>query len=221
MKSTIFTSAVFACLAVSAAASPQEVANPDGNINAVVPASIDAEFHGTKDVTGAIVSSEAPDENEAAAKRDEGALLVHSEKRLDPATLTVLGIAATAAAIKGIQTALQVGIDTIQNLGKWTEVREGFTKATVRAMWQRNPSYSRYPAAICYNKGYHFQNGKWSGRVKAKLSLGTLNTDYDCMYMEGGNQFYTHSDGGYINLAYNYNGARCSHDRRTGDLTCR
>ncbi|KAF2853267.1 hypothetical protein T440DRAFT_466247 [Plenodomus tracheiphilus IPT5] len=88
-------------------------------------------------------------------------------------------------------------------------------------MWNRNPDYEKYPAAICYNKGYNFQHeNKWSGRVRAELKLGEfLHTDYDCMYMEGGNQFYTHHEGGYINLAYMYHG-RCNHDRRTGDLTC-
>ena len=60
------------------------------------------------------------------------------------------------------------------------------------------------------------------------------------MYMTGNNAFYTHSDGGYINvsvtnitnaivlgivlltkrkLSYTHN-RRCTFDRRTGDLTC-
>lgn len=88
-------------------------------------------------------------------------------------------------------------------------------------MWSSNPDRSRYPAVACYNKGYSLRdnNGK-AGLISARLSLGVLNTDYDCMYMTGNNQFYTHGDGGYINLAYQYDSGRCSFDGSTGDLSC-
>lgn len=80
------------------------------------------------------------------------------------------------------------------------------------------------------------------------IKLLTLPNSYDCMYVSGNNQFYTHGDGGYINvscifmlelsslyrvattltlaaslekLAYVYDNTRCAFDRATGDLTCR
>ncbi|KAF6810545.1 hypothetical protein CMUS01_13445 [Colletotrichum musicola] len=88
-------------------------------------------------------------------------------------------------------------------------------------MWDNNPNPSLYAAAVCYNKGYGLQRPDGvAGKVSAKLTLGALNTDYDCMYMEGNNQFYTHSEGGYINLAYHYDANRCTFIKDNGDLHC-
>ncbi|KAJ8079451.1 hypothetical protein PM082_013789 [Marasmius tenuissimus] len=84
---------------------------------------------------------------------------------------------------------------------KWDEARETFTKSTTAAMWARNPNRSKWVAAICYNKGWRAQNpGGISDVQSMELKLGVLHTDYDCMYMGRNNQFYTDSDGGYINL---------------------
>lgn len=48
----------------------------------------------------------------------------------------------------------------------------------------------------------------------------TASLGYDCMYMEVNNQFYTHSEGGYINLAYHYDANRCTFIKDHGDLYC-
>ncbi|KAF4554112.1 Hypothetical protein D9617_5g069880 [Elsinoe fawcettii] len=118
--------------------------------------------------------------------------------------------------------AIEIGADTIKNLGQWKRVREEFTQKTSQEMWNKNPDYRKYPAVACYNKGFTVRD--WNGiagKVSAKLSLGMLNIDYDCMYIAGPNAFWTRSDGGYINLSYRYNPQRCSFDQRTGDLTCK
>jgi hypothetical protein len=45
-------------------------------------------------------------------------------------------------------------------------------------MWARNPDYNKYPAAICYNKGYHVKNPAGiAGKVSAKFELGMLHTE--------------------------------------------
>lgn len=100
------------------------------------------------------------------------------------------------------------------------QAREAFTKKTTQEMWDRNPDYAKFPAAACYNKGYTLADpAKIDGLRSAKFELGLLNTEfvpqsvlkfcdpantriasYDCMYIQGGNQFKTNSEGGYINV---------------------
>lgn len=86
------------------------------------------------------------------------------------------------AAVKGVailtKIAVEIGADTIKNLGKWNQAREAFSKKTTAEMWARNPDYQKFPAAVCYNKGYKLQNAAGiDGLVSAKLELGQLNTE--------------------------------------------
>jgi hypothetical protein len=58
------------------------------------------------------------------------------------------------------------------------QAREEFTKKTTAEMWARNPDRNKYPAAICYNKGYSVKNNSGvTGKVSAKLELGMLSTE--------------------------------------------
>ncbi|KAI9150876.1 hypothetical protein HJFPF1_10653 [Paramyrothecium foliicola] len=165
-----------------------------------------------KHVDGVLVHEHEPVE--------EGMEVRSLEKR--GATVVVLGIAGTAAAVIVVKMAVEIGAETIQNLGKWNQAREEFTKKTTAEMWARNPDRNKYPAAVCYNKGYSIQHpNNIDGKADVDFKLGLLHTDYDCMYLGGNNAFWTHAEGGYINLSYSYNGNRCSFDSKTGDLTCR
>lgn len=111
-------------------------------------------------------------------------------------------IAGTAGIGILTKIAIEIGGDTIKNLGKWNEAREAFSKKTTQEMWARNPDYKKFPAVACYNKGYSLQRPQGrDGLVSAKLELGQLHTDYDCMFMEGNNVFMTKGDGGYINVS--------------------
>ncbi|KAF2177340.1 hypothetical protein K469DRAFT_742555 [Zopfia rhizophila CBS 207.26] len=180
----------------------------EGAVNANVPASTLSSFSGKKGSDGKLVVEKAP-----------GAQTDQSLQRKQ-AVAAVVTIAATAALAKITEIAIEIAADTLKNLGEWNEVRETFTQATTLEMWNRNPDYDTYHAAICYNKGYRLQNATGTfGLTSAKLELGLLNTDYDCMYMTAPNQFYTNNEGGYINLAYRYDN-RCTFDQSTGDLTC-
>ncbi|KAJ8063453.1 hypothetical protein OCU04_007329 [Sclerotinia nivalis] len=207
MKFSIAT--IITCVAiVNAAAFPAPVAAV-GDPNAVVAPSVETHFSGQFDATGTLIAKEDNETNPAL------------QKRIAP-VVVIAGI----AAIKGIailtKIAVEIGQQTIANLGKWNETREAFTQKTTLEMWARNPDYNKFPAVVCYNKGYNVANpGGIDGKVSAKLSLGMLNTDYDCMYMSGNNAFYTHSEGGYINLSYRYNGNRCTFNKGNGDLTCK
>jgi len=93
-------------------------------------------------------------------------------------------------------------LNKLVSLSDWTPARETFTKQTTSLMWQNNPDPSRWVGAACYNKGWHVKDpSAISDVVSMKLSLGALNTNYDCMYIGHNNQFYTDSDGGYINVS--------------------
>ncbi|WYZ39334.1 hypothetical protein EsH8_III_001248 [Colletotrichum jinshuiense] len=143
------------------------------------------------------------------------------QKRVSPAVAVIAGPAINVFA-SVVTAAVHAAIGGLASMAFWNPVRENFVKNTVNRMYDNNPDIRRYPAAICYNKGYDVQRPAGViGKVSAKLTLGALNTDYDCMYMEGNNQFYTRAEGGWINLGYAYDSNRCTHDRGTGDLTCR
>ncbi|KAH7071809.1 hypothetical protein BKA63DRAFT_58336 [Paraphoma chrysanthemicola] len=210
MKAPVITSCVLALMATMTSANP--IPDDKGAVNADIPPATLVSLVGQRGTDGIFRPGIVPEDIQT---RD----LVHLHERAGP-IVTVLGIAAIKDLAIITKIAVEIGAQTIKNLSSWNSARETFTKKGVDEMWARNKDYSKYPAAICYNKAYHFQNGKWDGRVSTKMELGQLSTDYDCMYMEGGNQFYTHSDGGYVDLAYKYN-SRCSHDAKTGDLTCR
>ncbi|GKT66032.1 hypothetical protein ColTof4_03215 [Colletotrichum tofieldiae] len=175
------------------------------------PAGVSVSLTGHKEADGKFVVEPAPEGQDTQAL----------QKRVSPAVAVIAGPAINVFA-SVVTAAIHAAIGGLASMAFWNPVRENFTKNTVKRMWDNNPDHAKYPAAICYNKGYGLQRPQGIiGLTSAKLTLGALNTDYDCMYMEGNNQFYTHSEGGYINLAYHYDGNRCTHLRDNGDLHCR
>ncbi|PVI01008.1 hypothetical protein DM02DRAFT_671581 [Periconia macrospinosa] len=179
-----------------------------GAINANIPPSTSSSLTGKKATDGKLSAEKAP-----GSQADQAL----QKKQLATAVVTIIG---EAAITKLTEMAIEFAADTIKNLGDWNEARETFSQTTTLEMWNRNPDYTKYAAAICYNKGYRLANTAGIAELaSAKLELGVLNTDYDCMYMEAPNQFFTDSDGGFINLSYRYDD-RCTFDQETGDLTC-
>lgn len=143
------------------------------------------------------------------------------EKRVGPVVL-VLGITGSAALVRVAKIAIEIATDTLKSVPDFNKARSAFTTKTTQEMWRRNPDYRKYPAVACYNKGYRLQDkNKINGKASVKVSLDLLHTNYDCMYIEGPNQFYTNAEGGSINLSYTYDTKRCSFDKKTGDLSCR
>ncbi|TGO15300.1 hypothetical protein BTUL_0042g00710 [Botrytis tulipae] len=205
---------LLACVAIAqGVALPQAAATTSADAplstaaNSVIPDSTESHFSGQFDASGSLVAKVDDEPTQAL------------QKRIAP-VVVILGIAAVQGIAILTKIAIELGSQSLGNLGKWNEAREKFTQATTANMWARNPDYNKYPAVVCYNKGYSVRNPAGiAGKVSAKLSLELLNTNYDCMYMTGNNQFFTHSDGGFINLSYRYN-SRCSFDGRTGDLSC-
>ncbi|PVH96451.1 hypothetical protein DM02DRAFT_535258 [Periconia macrospinosa] len=178
--------------------------------NANVPATTESSFTGRKGTDGVLITEPAPNQQTDQALQ-----------RRQSATGASVSITSGNAIAKIAKIAIEIATDTLKNLGEWNETREKFTKETVAALWDRNPDYTKYAAAVCYNKGYRLANPAGITELaSAKLELGLLNTDYDCMLIETPNQFFTDSAGGYINLAYRYD-SRCSFDQSTGDLTCK
>ena len=85
----------------------------------------------------------------------------------------------------------------------WTPARERFTQATTALMWQNNPNPSVWVAVACYNKAWDVRDrSRVTPAVSVRLTLGALNTDYDCMYIGRNNQFWTRGDNGFINVSH-------------------
>ncbi|KAF7893597.1 uncharacterized protein EAF02_001135 [Botrytis sinoallii] len=86
------------------------------------------------------------------------------------------------AIIKGIQFLTKIAIKPIRNFLK-------------------NPDYRKYPVTICYNKRYNIKNPtKIIRKVNTKLSFGFFYINYDYIYITRNNQFYTHTENGFINI---------------------
>ncbi|KAH6707211.1 hypothetical protein EV126DRAFT_488840 [Verticillium dahliae] len=207
------TSLIFALLnsMASGAALPEPAPLPAvGDVNSIIPPSKQETLTGLKGTDGKLTIGPEPVPATTRLAKRAGPIVV------------VVGIAGTAAAGIIVKMAIEIGAETIKNLGEWNEqAREAFTKKTTQEMWDRNPDYAKFPAAACYNKGYTLADpAKIDGLRSAKFELGLLNTDYDCMYIQGGNQFKTNSEGGYINLSYTYDPTRCTFEG-SGDLTCK
>lgn len=172
------------CASALAAPAPQASASPNANI----PASTTTDLTGQKVIPpcqyalfialfaddsvpqgadGKFTVKPAPEDQTSEAL----------QKRVAP-VVVVAGIAAVKGAAILTKIAVEIGADTIKDLGKWNAAREEFSKKTTAEMWARNPDYQKFPAAVCYNKGYKLQNpAGMDGLVSAKLELGQLNTE--------------------------------------------
>ncbi|KAK1980902.1 hypothetical protein LZ30DRAFT_658585 [Colletotrichum cereale] len=133
--------------------------------------------------------------------------------------ITAIGTGAMSVAT-GV--AVNLVTDTLRAVADWTKARETFTQQTTDEMFKNNPDPAKFPAAICYNKGYRLADPNGiDGKASVTLRSNVLHVNYDCMYMTGANQFLTDSEGGLINLSYTYDNSRCTFDQSTGDLTCK
>ncbi|KAK8042843.1 hypothetical protein PG994_013326 [Apiospora phragmitis] len=132
----------------------------------------------------------------------------------------IVTAAGTAAATAITKAAIDAATNLIKDLANFDNAREAFTKKTAEAMWAKNPDPAKFAAAICYNEAYDLEDPKgMDGLTSVKMTLGPLNTDYDCFYMTANNALYTRGDGGFINLAF-VSDKRCTFDSNTADLTC-
>ncbi|KAK8859923.1 hypothetical protein PGQ11_010657 [Apiospora arundinis] len=113
-------------------------------------------------------------------------------------------------------------VELIKNVSEWKKARDEFSKAKVKGMMEANRDPTNHAAAACYNMVYKLETpANVNSTAILSFKLGSLHTNFDCMYLKGPNTFYTKSDNGYINLAYDYFTDRCTFDKSTGDLTCR
>ncbi|ORY16573.1 hypothetical protein BCR34DRAFT_611436 [Clohesyomyces aquaticus] len=190
-------------------ASPVALALPQAiPPNANIPPSTTNVITGKKGPDGKLIPQPAPG--------GQGDQALQKKQTISP-TVNIAGGKGLSVIIK---IAIEIAADTLKNLGEWNKARETFTQTTTLEMWNRNPDYAKFAAAICYNKGFRVKDPAGiAEQTSAKLELGLLNTDYECMFMAAPNQFFTDSDGGFINLSYRYD-SRCSFDAATGDLTC-
>ncbi|KAH8725738.1 hypothetical protein GQ44DRAFT_706988 [Phaeosphaeriaceae sp. PMI808] len=141
------------------------------------------------------------------------------EKR--EAVLAAILLAAGTAAVSAVVTeAVSAAAKFIGDVASFDDAREAFTQQTTDTMMANNPDPARFQAAACYNKAFTVADpANIDGQTSVKFSLGLLNTDYECMYIAAPNQFFTESDGGFINLSFTHTD-RCTFDQATADLTC-
>lgn len=113
-------------------------------------------------------------------------------------------IAGSVASVAGEQLTLALAgiVKKMLPLTEWEPAREAFTQEATMSLWNNNPDPAKWVAAVCYNQAWDVSNKSGiSDIVSMKFSLGALNTDYDCMYIGKGTQFYTQGDGGFINVS--------------------
>ncbi|KAK2016005.1 hypothetical protein LZ32DRAFT_689347 [Colletotrichum eremochloae] len=116
---------------------------------------------------------------------------------------------------------MEIAADLIDRTKSFNEARKTFTQQQPELMWTRNPDYAKFPAAACYGLGYRLANETaFDGLIHANISGPGKEENYDCLYLEAPNQFFTNDDGGSLNLGVAFDPTRCSFDSETADLTC-
>lgn len=113
-------------------------------------------------------------------------------------------IAGSVASAAGEQLSLALAgiLKKLLPITEWDPAREAFTEEATLSLWNNNPDPAKWVAAVCYNQAWDVSNKAGiSDVVSLKFSLGAFNTDYDCMYIGKGTQFFTQGDGGFINVS--------------------
>jgi hypothetical protein len=157
----------------------------------------------------------------AAVPANNGLTTVTLERRdalikREPVLTTILLAAGTAAVSAIVTEAVSAVSSFIGDVSNFDDAREAFTQQTTAAMMAANPDPARFQAAACYNQGFSVADpAKIDGQTSVKFSLGLLNTDYECMFIEAPNQFFTEGDGGFINVS-RHSGA---HENKAEDWT--
>ncbi|KAK2051096.1 hypothetical protein LY76DRAFT_475947, partial [Colletotrichum caudatum] len=137
-------------------------------------------------------------------------------RQAEVAALIVGGVLILAMA-----AAFQVALKSLDGITDFSKARKTFTTTQTEEMWKRNPDYNKFPAAACYSLGYRLANpAGFSDLGQIKVSTPFNSETYDCMFVQGPNQFFTDSDGGSLNLGVTFDPKRCTFDKATADLTC-
>lgn len=155
-------------------------------------------------VNGAAIPSESGLHTTTLYSRDVAKSPAHVLSKREPVTVAILTAAGTAAATAIVTEAVNAAVAFIGDVANFDSAREAFTKQTTDAMMANNPDPARFQAAACYNKGFSVADpANIDGQSSVEFKLGVLNTDYECMYIAAPNQFYTESEGGFINVSSN------------------
>ena len=125
----------------------------------------------------------------------------HGLTKREPVIASILLAAGTTAVSAVVTEAVKATVKLIGDISNFDAARDAFTQQTTEAMMAKNPDPKKFQAAACYNKAFSVANpANIDGQNSVKFSLGLLNTDYECLYIAAPNQFFTESDGGFINV---------------------
>jgi hypothetical protein len=150
-------------------------------------------------VNGAVVPAKSGLTTVTLEARDAS---VHGLTKREPVIASILVAAGTAAVSAVVTEAVSATAKLIGDISNFDDAREAFTQKTTAAMMAKNPDPAKFQAAACYNKAFSVADpAKIDGQNSVKFSLGLLNTDYECLYIAAPNQFFTESDGGFINVS--------------------
>ncbi|OSS44777.1 hypothetical protein B5807_10516 [Epicoccum nigrum] len=153
-------------------------------------------------VNGAVVPAKSGLTTVTLEARDGSA---NSLAKREPVIASILVAAGTAAVSAVVTEAVNATVKLIGDISNFDAAREAFTQQTTEAMMAKNPDPAKFQAAACYNKAFSVADPtKIDGQNSVKFSLGLLNTDYECMYIAAPNQFFTESDGGFINVSLKF-----------------
>ncbi|KAG9201299.1 hypothetical protein G6514_005847 [Epicoccum nigrum] len=153
-------------------------------------------------VNGAVVPAKSGLTTVTLEARDGSA---NSLTKREPVIASILVAAGTAAVSAVVTEAVNATVKLIGDISNFDAAREAFTQQTTEAMMAKNPDPAKFQAAACYNKAFSVADPtKIDGQNSVKFSLGLLNTDYECMYIAAPNQFFTESDGGFINVSLKF-----------------
>lgn len=153
-------------------------------------------------VNGAILPAKSGLTTVTSEARDDSA---HSLIKREPVIASILVAAGTAAVSAVVTEAVNAAVKLIGDISNFDSAREAFTQQTTEAMMAKNPDPAKFQAAACYNKAFSVADpAKIDGQNSVKFSLGLLNTDYECLYIAAPNQFFTESDGGFINVSLKF-----------------
>lgn len=153
-------------------------------------------------VNGAILPAKSGLTTVTSEARDDSA---HSLIKREPVIASILVAAGTAAVSAVVTEAVNAAVKLIGDISNFDSAREAFTQQTTEAMIAKNPDPAKFQAAACYNKAFSVADpAKIDGQNSVKFSLGLLNTDYECLYIAAPNQFFTESDGGFINVSLKF-----------------
>ncbi|KAK2005298.1 hypothetical protein LZ32DRAFT_674846 [Colletotrichum eremochloae] len=70
----------------------------------------------------------------------------------------ILAVLVGGSAVLAMSVAFALALKSLDGITDFNQARKTFTTTQTEEMWNRNPDYSKFPAAACYSLGYRLAN---------------------------------------------------------------